>query len=350
MELLSSIKSVAVLGQGAFGTVHLYVKRSGGTSAADIYAVKRIKQALAASSGNVERVFAERDALMKCSRGSPFIATLHGVAKDRTYLYFILECAEGGDLNKHITSSCGRRLGETRARFYAAEIILGIRHMHEHGVVHRDLKANNIALTGEGHIKIFDFGLAKIICGGDATTEESTRAMRTRTRMGVSHMSAPEIVKGEPHGTAVDWWALGVLIYEMLWGAAPFPYVFGGDENPEELRSKILNEPVTLSADDVRAADLESRGAADLIEGLLRLDAQSRYGSSAGSVEIMSHHWFGESSSGDGESMPAIDWLALEAEKEPAPGFNNQISEVFRFTRPTAQEEFDASMSAFDDF
>ena len=181
MELLSLMAEVAELGRGAFATVYLYKSRD---SKGDYFAVKKIKQARVVAAGGIERVFCERDALTKCTI-SAFHASLRGVAKDQTYLYFITECAQGGDLNKHIEKAGSGGFNETRARFYAASA-LGIRHIHSQGVVHRDLKANNVALTSSGHVKIFDFGLAKVICSKDAT-EKLTLSLRTRTRLGTAH-------------------------------------------------------------------------------------------------------------------------------------------------------------------
>ena len=344
------------LGSGAFSEVFLYRSRARGN---DVYAVKRMKQSRLIAAGMVERVFHERDTLLQCGKGpgSRFIARLFAVERNRTYLYLIMECAEGGDLNKHMQLEEGQKFNEVRSRFYAAELALALRHLHCLGIIHRDLKANNVALSKDGHVKLLDFGSAKFLYKKNhsgSICEKTTRMIRTSTRLGCSHMSAPEIARGESHSTGVDWWALGVLTYEMLFGQPPFPYVFEQTEASDQtLRRAISMGLFDLSEKTLKRADLASARPVDFIRALLHIDEVSRLGFS-GSSEVLEHEWFKEhaaaSSEEDDFPMPSIDWDALEQGDEDAPGFNAGVSLVFKHVQSTAKEDFDATMRSFEDF
>jgi len=124
-------------------------------------------------------------------------------------LYMLFEYVAGGELFSHLRTV--GTLRESAARFFAGEIVLALEYLHGLGIIYRDLKPENLLLTSAGHIKITDFGFAKLV-----------NSERTFSLCGTPDYLAPEIIQSSGHGKAVDWWALGILIYEMLAGFPPF--------------------------------------------------------------------------------------------------------------------------------
>ena len=128
--------------------------------------------------------------------------------QDSTKLYMVLEFVSGGELFSHLRKA--GRFDNAQARHYAAQIVLAFDHLHQRNTIYRDLKPENLLLDAEGHVKVTDFGFAKRVEG------------RTWTLSGTPEYLAPEIIQSKGHGKAVDWWALGILIFEMLAGYPPF--------------------------------------------------------------------------------------------------------------------------------
>lgn len=155
--------------------------------------------------------------------GHPYITNLMASFSDRDFLYLLLDYVPGGELFSYLRKF--RRFDENMARFYAAEIVLVLEYLHEQqgGVAYRDLKPENLLLDGEGHIRLVDFGFAKRLGNRDGATE-------TYTLCGTPEYLAPEVIHNKGHTTAVDWWALGILIYEFLTGYPPFWH-----QNPIEI-------------------------------------------------------------------------------------------------------------------
>lgn len=166
----------------------------------------------------IDHVRHEREILGDVS-GHPFITNLLASFSDRDFLYLLLDYVPGGELFSYLRKF--RRFDEGMARFYAAEIVLVLEYLHEQqgGVAYRDLKPENLLLDGEGHIRLVDFGFAKRL----GSTE-------TYTLCGTPEYLAPEVIHNKGHTTAVDWWALGILIYEFLTGYPPFWH-----QNPIEI-------------------------------------------------------------------------------------------------------------------
>lgn len=170
------------------------------------------------------------------------------------------------------------------ARFYAAEIVLVLAHLHTRNIIYRDLKPENLLLDKDGHVKVTDFGFAKVVTD------------RTYTLCGTPDYLAPEIIQSKGYGKSVDWWALGVLIYEMLVGYPPF-----ADQSPFLVYEKILDRSVEFP-------DFVDPVAKDLIRKLLTKDKTQRLGSGRGGAsDVMGHEWF-----------ETVNWAALESGRVPA--------------------------------
>lgn len=141
----------------------------------------------------------------------PFLVNLHSTFQTETRIYYVMEYVSGGDLMLQIQRE---QFSEVRARFYACEVLLALEYFHKHGIIYRDLKLDNIMLCLDGHIKLADYGLCKENMYWNSTTN---------TFCGTPEFMAPEILLEHRYGRAVDWWAFGVLLYEMLLGQVKHP-------------------------------------------------------------------------------------------------------------------------------
>uniref|UniRef100_A0A452TBM8 Serine/threonine-protein kinase N1 n=1 Tax=Ursus maritimus TaxID=29073 RepID=A0A452TBM8_URSMA len=221
---LEDFKFLAVLGRGHFGKVLLSEFRPSG----ELFAIKALKKGDIVARDEVESLMCEKRILAAVTRaGHPFLVNLFGCFQTPEHVCFVMEYSAGGDLMLHIHSDV---FSEPRAIFYSACVVLGLQFLHEHKIVYRDLKLDNLLLDTEGYVKIADFGLCKEGMGyGD----------RTSTFCGTPEFLAPEVLTDTSYTRAVDWWGLGVLLYEMLVGESPFP---GDDE--EEVFDSIVNDEV----------------------------------------------------------------------------------------------------------
>lgn len=263
LELSSRLFELGdTLGTGTFGRVRLVVynfKKS------LYFALKILKKSEIIKLKQVEHIKAEKRILSSIAH--PFIVNLYAAFQDDKRVYMLMEYVIGGELFSQLRK-VGRFSNET-ARFYASEIVLALEYLHSKDIVYRDLKPENLLIDKDGHIKITDFGFAKHV-------ED-----RTWTLCGTPEYLAPEIIQSKGHGKAVDWWALGILIYEMLAGYPPFY-----DENPFGIYQKILANKIEFP----RHFDLNAK---DLIKKLLTPDRTKRFGClKNGAEDIKQHKWF----------------------------------------------------------
>lgn len=187
------------------------------------HALKILRKTEVIKLKQIDHVRHERAILAEVA-GHPFITTLQASFSDRESLYMLLDYVPGGELFSYLRKF--RRFDEPTARFYAAEIVLVLEFLHEEqgGVAYRDLKPENLLLDAEGHIKLVDFGFAKRL------GNKGDRPVETYTLCGTPEYLAPEVIQNKGHTAAVDWWALGILIYEFLTGYPPFWH-----QNPIEI-------------------------------------------------------------------------------------------------------------------
>ncbi|EAY22668.1 AGC family protein kinase [Trichomonas vaginalis G3] len=237
---------ISVLGRGYYGKVMLVQKK--GTK--NLYAIKSIHKARLIQTRKVHTVFSERNILMKVKH--PFIVSLSFAFQSMSKFYLGMQYIPGGELFRYL-SKVGK-LQMSEVRFYAAEIGLALSHLHSNGIIYRDLKPENILLDEEGHIKLTDFGLAKDMSFDSATS----------TFCGTVEYLAPEIVRREPYGMAIDWWSYGCLVYEFIFGHTPFY-----DEN----RAKIF---MRIPADQPYYPSDFDPNVSDFINQLLSKDPETR--------------------------------------------------------------------------
>lgn len=250
------------VGTGTFGRVR--IARYPGAN--KYFAMKIMRKADVLRLNQVEHIFSERSILSSISH--PFIVKLYSTFQDTMHLYMLLEYVLGGELFTHLRKAT--RFSLATARFYASELVVAIEYMHSKGIVYRDLKPENLLLDSQGHLKIADFGFAK--CIDD---------QRTWTLCGTPEYLAPEIIQSKGHGMAVDWWALGILIYEMLVGSPPFY-----DSTSFKIYEKILEGRLVFPSN----MDAASR---DLISSLLNPDPMLRLGNLQDRADgVKRHPWF----------------------------------------------------------
>jgi len=172
---------------------------------------------------------AERNIMVKMSH--PFIVDLYCTFQSPERVGFIMKYISGGQLFFHLRREA--MLSEDSVRFYAAELVLALEHLHSHNIIHRDLKPENILISSTGHVALTDFGLAK---------EEVDEDSRANTFCGTIEYMSPEMVKGEPYGKTTDWWSVGILMFDMLSGNPPFR-----NKNRKRLQEEILNKKITMN-------------------------------------------------------------------------------------------------------
>ncbi|KAF7545833.1 hypothetical protein G7046_g9464 [Stylonectria norvegica] len=280
---LGDFKLVRTLGTGTFARVCLVRPAATANVPLDrqlnpeVYALKILRKTEVIKLKQIDHVRHER-AILADVAGHPFITTLLASFSDYDSLYMLLDYVPGGELFSYLRKL--RRFDESTARFYAAEIVLVLEFLHEHqrGVAYRDLKPENLLLDQDGHIKLVDFGFAKRLGNrGD------NHPVETYTLCGTPEYLAPEVIQNKGHTGAVDWWALGILLYEFLTGYPPFWH-----QNPIEIYKQIVEKPIVFPQDPPISDD-----AKDIIKSFCTVDRSRRLGNiSGGAARVKSHPFF----------------------------------------------------------
>ncbi|XP_062429124.1 cGMP-dependent protein kinase 1-like [Rhea pennata] len=266
-----------VLGTGGFGRVELV--RCGER----LFALKRIRKDWVVRTRQQEHVRTERQVLAQ-SR-SPFVVGFFGSFRDGQYVYLLLEFCQGGELWTKLREV--RCFEEPTAVFCSACVVEALEYLHGHGIVYRDLKPENLMLDQQGYVKLVDFGFAKVLARGE----------KTYSLCGTPEYLAPEILRQEGHDFAVDFWMLGILIFEMLVGRPPFH-----SAEPQKIYSRILDGVFSFPA-------FLSEAACSLITKLCRRRPGQRLGNTASGIRgIKKHRWFA-----------ALKWKKLLQRQLPAP-------------------------------
>jgi len=277
---LDDFEYLKVLGKGTFGKVILCREKV----TSQLYAIKILKKTVIIAKEEVVHTLTENRVLQTTRH--PFLTHLKYSFQTTDRLCFVMEYVNGGELFVHLSKE--RVFGEDRSRFYGAEILLALAYLHEQNIIYRDLKLENLLLDKDGHIKIADFGLCK---------EEMYYGASTKTFCGTPEYLAPEVLEDSDYGRAVDWWGIGVVLYEMMIGRLPFY-----NRDPELLFELILME-------EVRFPRNLSKNARSLLEGLLIKDPKARLGGGEDDAkEIMRHPFF-----------QAINWQDLYDKKVQPP-------------------------------
>lgn len=290
---LSDFDLRATVGTGTFGRVRIVKLKSDSTRTP--FALKMLKKSEVIRLKQVQHVKSEKEILMMIDH--PFIVTLVAAFQDEKRLYMLMEFVNGGELFSYLRKQ--GRLPIDSARFYAAEITLAFNYLHERNIVYRDLKPENLLLDSKGHIKITDFGFAKVIETRYENPFFPNRVVhRSFTLCGTPEYLSPELIQSKGHGKGVDYWALGILIYEMIAGFPPFY-----DESPFGIYQKILSGNLVFPSK--AGFDEHSK---HLISKLLVQDSSKRLGCLAGKCgDVMRHKFF-----------KSIDWnAALRRELRP---------------------------------
>ncbi|XP_062901177.1 ribosomal protein S6 kinase alpha-5 isoform X1 [Mobula hypostoma] len=289
---IENFELLKVLGTGAYGKVFL-VRKISGHDTGKLFAMKVLKKAtIVQKAKTAEHTRTERQVLEHI-RQSPFLVTLHYAFQTDTKLHLILDYVNGGELFTHLSQR--ERFTENAVRIYSGEIVLALEHLHKLGIIYRDIKLENILLDSNGHVVLTDFGLSK-----EFLIDENERAY---SFCGTIEYMAPEIVQGGDagHDKAVDWWSLGVLMYELKTGASPF--TVDGEKNSQAEISKRI-----LKSDPPYPPEIGPL-AKDIMKKLLVKDPKKRLGSGPGGAEEIKSHPF----------FQKINWDELAAKNIEAP-------------------------------
>ena len=302
-QSIRDYESLAIIGRGAFGEVHVCREKKTGK----IYAIKKIKKYILIIKNQIRHVLNEQIIMSKAS--SPWIVELKASFQEDEYLYLVMEYLPGGDLMNLLIQK--DILTEKEAKFYISELILAIESIHNLDCIHRDIKPDNILIDKNGHIKLSDFGLAKI---SDKLYEKEDEKYKNFLKnnnneknnkmthnknfscVGTAYYVAPEVLKKKGYDKDIDWWSVGIIFFEMLVGYAPFC-----SKETTEVCYKVLNWKDYLKIPSkIKISD----EAKDLIFKMIN-NSDNRLGKN-GSEEIKKHPFFKD-----------VDWNNIRNSKAP---------------------------------
>ncbi|GLB33634.1 putative serine/Threonine protein kinases, catalytic domain [Lyophyllum shimeji] len=301
----SSFVKVKMLGKGDVGRVYLVREKK----TDKLFAMKVLSKKEMIERKKIKRALTEQEILATANH--PFIVTLYHSFQSEGYLYFCMEYCMGGEFFRALQTRPGKCLPEDGSRFYAAEVVAALEYLHLMGFIYRDLKPENILLHQSGHIMLSDFDLAKASSepGGMPVMIQSeqngtpmvdtmscTANFRTNSFVGTEEYIAPEVIAAQGHTAAVDWWTLGILIYEMIYATTPFK----GPERSDTF-SNIRLLPVSF-----RDSPKVSSACKDCVTRLLDKNERTRLGSKSGASEVKQHKWFAK-----------INWGLLRNQQPP---------------------------------
>ncbi|XP_062866964.1 microtubule-associated serine/threonine-protein kinase 1 [Trichomycterus rosablanca] len=288
----SDFQTIKLISNGAYGAVYLVRHRE----TRQRFAMKKINKQNLILRNQIQQAFVERDILTFAE--NPFVVSMFCSFETRRHLCMVMEYVEGGDcatLLKNIGA-----LPVEMARLYFAETVLALEYLHNYGIVHRDLKPDNLLITSMGHIKLTDFGLSKMGLMSLTTNlyeghiEKDAREFLDKQVCGTPEYIAPEVILRQGYGKPVDWWAMGIILYEFLVGCVPF---FG--DTTEELFGQVISDDIAWpEGDEALPSD-----AQHLISTLLQTNPLVRLGT-GGAYEVKQHSFFAD-----------LDWNSLLRQK-----------------------------------
>lgn len=247
---LLDVKLTRVLGEGTYGKVVLAVDGQDSS-----FAIKGMSKAVAIEKEEVEQIMIERKVLIQFRH--PFVIRLLSTFETRQNIFFCMEPLLGGSMVDH----AGKPMSATAVSFYGAEILLGLWHLHDCGVIYRDLKLENVLLDTAGHVRLADFGLAKIL---------DSNQNQAHTFCGTPEYVAPEMLAGSPYGRSVDFWSLGVLLFRLRTGS--FPFRRDETDEPDVIYRAVRTTSTVVLPTNVDSASVRT------IQGLLKQDVKTRLG------------------------------------------------------------------------
>ncbi|KAE9380251.1 Pkinase-domain-containing protein [Stipitochalara longipes BDJ] len=293
-----SFDKIKLIGKGDVGKVYLVREKK----SSRLYAMKVLSKKEMIKRNKIKRALAEQEIL--ATSNHPFIVTLYHSFQSEDHLYLCMEYCSGGEFFRALQTRPGKCIPEDDARFYAAEVTAALEYLHLMGFIYRDLKPENILLHQSGHIMLSDFDLSKqsdpggkptmILGRNGATNTNNLPAIdtkscianfRTNSFVGTEEYIAPEVIKGCGHTSAVDWWTLGILIYEMLFGTTPFK-----GKNRNATFANILRDDVPFP--EHSGSPQVSNLCKSLIRKLLIKDENRRLGARAGASDVKTHPFF----------------------------------------------------------
>ncbi|XP_075397229.1 microtubule-associated serine/threonine-protein kinase 4 isoform X3 [Tenrec ecaudatus] len=288
----SDFETIKLISNGAYGAVY-FVRHK---ESRQRFAMKKINKQNLILRNQIQQAFVERDILTFAE--NPFVVSMYCSFETRRHLCMVMEYVEGGDCAT-LMKNMGP-LPVDMARMYFAETVLALEYLHNYGIVHRDLKPDNLLVTSMGHIKLTDFGLSKVGLMSMTTNlyeghiEKDAREFLDKQVCGTPEYIAPEVILRQGYGKPVDWWAMGIILYEFLIGCVPF---FG--DTPEELFGQVISDEINWPEKD----EAPPPNAQDLITVLLRQNPLERLGT-GGAYEVKQHRFF-----------RSLDWNSLLRQK-----------------------------------